>query len=733
MKVLIEGYSYPQADVINALPEDRIFFADADGKIKIDYVGYYRSPKINDFVFFLPKVLLEQHGGQDYVFCRWQDPIRRTGFISGLRPEEIIDLNLREDGTHEKLSKEAVGFLYEFAVWIYRSIAHFHQRHRDSGIIWEGHSQTAGVFKRRFVANTLLDVILALLRFNRDNQDYFRFKIKEKHSGLNKVNWTRTISKCTAFVQDDVPIYLELKNKRKVIDYDEELLVIFYSILAHVKRYGFDVKLNTGYELITGLKFERYLSGYGITRLKQIKYKYFSDRDLMLWELCYAFFSRAHQANVAQDHEEYLIAKNFEIVFESMIDELIGDEDLKEFKDLRDGKEIDHLYLDESLTRRAKSIYIADSKYYKLGNQLGEESIAKQFTYAKNLLQLNLDLFLPGDAATDKVKKMRRPFVEKGVGLMRDPITEGYDVIPNFFISARMDPDFNYDDPGLEIVRDPSRGDLSVHFENRLFDRDTLILARYNVNFLYVVKLYARNDAALRETWKSEVRGVFRKEIRDLIGNRFVFKAIRPHEGISPEQFFAENLKSTIGKVYSPFGASGDAPYYVLAVENPENMFEPGNLTRDGLDALHERLLRERCETEELIRSAFYVVDLTIGEDPSPALDQEQNEHKVVHAPAADTENGIQVVSHTFGPLLAAVRKTEWCPCSAAQCEDPDKVKILVLPHTQGANLFKVDSSVVIEKNLSENDIKNQPFGPDFSNVVFPSYPVHFWKVVPVH
>ena len=103
-----------------------------------------------------------------------------------------------------------------------------------------------------------------------------------------------------------------------------------------------------------GEKFERYLAGYGAIRLKTIKYKYFSDRDLPLWQLCFAFFDKAHKANVVSNDEEYLLAKNFEIVFESMIDDLVGDEEIAELRELSDGKEIDHLYLDESLTRRSQ-------------------------------------------------------------------------------------------------------------------------------------------------------------------------------------------------------------------------------------------------------------------------------------------------------------------------------------------------------------------------------------------
>ena len=376
----------------------------------------------------------------------------------GWSPEEIVNLDALVDKCENALGQRERDFLYEFVVWIYRAISRFDETHPGSDIVWRRYEKQSAGFRRRYETNTLLDVILALIRFNRDNQDYFTFKVKEKHSGVHKINWTRTISKTVAFMQDGVPLYLEPRTKKKAVNFDEELLVIFYSILDYVNRqYNFKVQFNLGYELIPSAEFKRYLSGYGEVRLRQIKYKYFSDRDLALWELCFAFFHKAHKANVEISGEEYLLAKDFNIVFEAMIDELVGSADLAGFKELADGKELDHLYVDESLTRRTnrKTLYIADSKYYKVGEALSAngECVAKQFTYAKNMLQLNMNLFLPGDSpkdVTQSAETKRKPFKDSGIGLQRDNVTEGYDVIPNFFISANMSKDFSYDNPELE-------------------------------------------------------------------------------------------------------------------------------------------------------------------------------------------------------------------------------------------------------------------------------------------
>ena len=100
-------------------------------------------------------------------------------------------------------------------------------------------------------------------------------------------------------------------------------------------------------------------------------------------------------------------------------------------KKQEDGKIVDHLFTAKSLINDESSntYYIGDSKYYKMGNELGKESIYKQYTYARNVIQWNLDIFNSGIKPESGIK-------------LRDDETEGYNIIPNFFISATMDESF---------------------------------------------------------------------------------------------------------------------------------------------------------------------------------------------------------------------------------------------------------------------------------------------------
>ena len=448
-------------------------------------------------------------------------------------------------------------------------------------------------------------------------------------------------------------------------------------------------------------------------------------------------FDKAHQANIAATGENYLLAKKFDRVFESMVDELLGDPELAKYKDLDDGKEIDHLYIDQSLTRTDdwRTLCIADSKYYKIGNALEKKSQAKQFTYARDMLQLDLDLFLYESGVGDENLspgqiRRRETFKKSKLRLLRDEVTEGYDIMPNFFISATMDPEFDYDDPQLMPRRQgEGREYHNIHFENRLFDRDTLILSHFDVNFLYVLKLYVQNDDAARLAWREEARKKFRDEIRSLIAYRYDLHALMPHEGVDAQQFFRENFKYTGGKVYSPYPDDGGPPVYALALQKDSDIFDDGRLSETGRDVQVDRVRQENAFVMQLIETAFYVKkNVPFGHDPRPELKQMASAHPVVHGPAADEESGVQVVSRVGGPLTAAIEASQWCPCPADQCPNPEAVHTLVVPYTHGAHLYRVAEDSEIKKGLDESAIRTT-FGAAFDRVSFPSTTCHFWRV----
>lgn len=583
MKLLLEEYKYPVElvrEVLHGVGSDAL--QDIEGDVSLSYVGYFYNPQLRDCVFILPKVLMDESGK---VFGKYD-------------PKALIDLDKKEN----TLTQEERKFIYEFAVWIHRAISVFQQSHKQSDIIYHRQISQVGHGMRRR-SNTLLDILLSLIQFNKDHQDFITLILKNIHSGFNKINWTRTINRSQAIIQDNSPIYLNPVNKKRQINFDEELLIIYYSILNYISEaYGFQVKINVGFPLIKGAQFASYMAGRGRIRLRQIKYKYYSDLALELWDLCYAFFDNAEKIHIAADLKEYLLVKNFYIVFEAIIDELIGSSVdkaalPKELTEQKDGKLVDHLYTYKGLMQpegeETQTYYIGDSKYYRIGGHLGEHSIYKQYTYARNIIQYNIDLWL-NDSVTEK------PEIK-----VRDEQTEGYNILPNFFISAAMEKDdFSYSHREIKLTPMKDNPTVQYQFEDRLFDRDTMLLSRYNVNFLFVIALYARNKQSEKAVWKDEVRREFRKNIQDVLATQYQFYPMRS-KGVIPEDYVQTHFKQLIGKVFTPFD---DKEILTLALQNPNTIADATK--RAAMEAEHAQLLA-------MLEKDFTIQDnYTLGQQP---------------------------------------------------------------------------------------------------------------------
>lgn len=597
MRILIEEYQYKVSEV-----HDVVKGIDAleniEGKVSIHYVGYYYNAILDDCVFILPKVLLRDVDGVELAFGKYL-------------PSDIVN----PDG-QEVLTKDERDFIYGFAVWIYRAIVVYKNgKNNDSTIVYQKKINQVGNGSKR-KSNTFLDILLSLIQFNKDNKSFFFFVLKNLHAGYNKINWTRTISTTTAIIQDGNAIYLNPVNKKRIVNFDEELLVIFFSILNYIgDKYGFPKEINCNFDLITGRQFEKYLNGYGRVRLNQIKYKYFSDKALLLWKLCYAFFDKSHQIFVNTNQKEYLLVKSFHVVFEAIIDALVGDNPLPDGMDKKqeDGKIVDHLFTAKSLieSETSNTYYIGDSKYYKMGNELGKESVYKQYTYARNVIQWNINIFNDGKTPSSGIK-------------LRDDETEGYNIIPNFFISATMDEKYRYNIDGIKETDRKNNRYMSKQFQNRLFDRDTLLLFHYDVNFLFVLSLYARNNKGEQKEWKENIRSKFRTEIQNWLQQDFEFYAMRPLPSVDVKEYMETHFRQVLGKVYTPFE---EEDIFSLALDKKEQKS-------------NEALL------EELVKS-FVVKKCSLGTNPHDIL---PNEDEIIVVPSGSEERNI---------LTCMVRKTD--------------------------------------------------------------------------
>lgn len=566
MKILFEEYGYKTEDVERVLGDFLLSDLDKEKDIQqLRYVGYFFNKDIvnhdgtkGDLVFILPKVLLDENGK-----------------AFGLQPESIIDFNYRDWKKDElvveesSLTKQQVySFIYGFATWIYRAVSLYRQNLRHKSKKGEDDGIENGVMTSLQVGQsgkkkdaTFVDILLSLLDFQRTHKDFITFAIKIAHSGFNKISWQKTIARTQAVVQDDSPVYLNPINKTRVVNFDEELLIIYYSILDYMhEEYGFPITNQPGYKLIKGAMFKSYLKSQGKTRLYKIRYKYYSDDAILLWNLCYAFFDKSENLKANGNKKDYLLVHKFETVFEGMIDELIGDKDLPEgLKVSGDDKRIDHLYtykyLLENLEDRRENImttdiyHIADSKYYRRDKDLRGHDVPKQFTYARNVIQWHMDLL--HDLLDINKREKEKADKYKEIPLF-DEITEGYNIIPNFFISGLVDEELNYNKEDFNPSKLSNGKNVhdSYFFWERLFDRNSYFTLHYDVNFLYVLKMYARNKSYDKAQWKHEVRDKFRKGILEYLNNEFDFYQIMIPE-YSIDDFVERHYRKITGKVFS--------------------------------------------------------------------------------------------------------------------------------------------------------------------------------------
>ena len=567
MKLYFEEYQYPIELLKDNLGDGINLSYNNDNRASIPYVGYYYNSKINDVVFILPKVFISENG---LAFNEY-------------KPEEIIDLLPDNNPLKVKANDEVV---FELSVWLYQAIHHFYERKQNSTIASDVQLQNVKPMGEKN-SKTIIEIILALRDFHKKHKNLFTYVALVNSSGNNKIHWTKTMSKVQPTLQDGNPYYMDFRNKNKVINYDEELISLFYSVLNYLsKSYSFKYQQVSGFTILKPNKIQSLIDSCKGTRwLKKIRRNYFTDELVELWNLLYVFFERAELIASGKTYHEKLLVSNFNLVFEDMIDLLISDDrkDLpEELYKQQDGKLVDHIYKDKSLIDDSNNIYfIGDSKYYKETTEYGKNSIYKQFTYAKNVVQYNINVFNNKD--TDKMKGCR----------YRDSLTEGYNITPNFFIRGKMDFD-NPKNHEMKLHKDNIFERHNEHFFNRLFDRDTLFLQSYDINFMYVVTSYVNNSEDI--SVKKSIQTMFRNDFISYIEGKFEFSALEPKNGISLKDAVDKHFKKLNGKIYKP----EDTDELVILALDKDKKFQFENLTLISL-----------------IEDDFYIYDYHLGTNPN--------------------------------------------------------------------------------------------------------------------
>ena len=524
MKLLIEEQEYPVKQ-LEALFDDFKFYKQTGNKGVIKSVGYYHSYKNNELVFMLPKVFMRD--GTDTIF--------------GKSTVELFDTLQDTSVKHD----QDLQWLRELSIYFYNSLIEYNRR-------WEKNSLLNP--SKTFELNTnigsnnysYLDIVLAFTNFFKKNKNFIlQHHIEQVTNKVTKPRWEKTVRKALPLMTaSGTPVYLGIRNKMKVRNVEEELITYYFSILNKLNQaHQLNLKIDKSYNLITGIKFERLCANeYGSSKLRKIKYRYFNDTLRRMYQLCELYFTNNSKASSKKDKEEYLCVNNYNIIFEDMIDKLFtdnvtSDESIQHLKKNQDGKLIDHIYEDQSIIDRSNIFYIGDSKYYKPDSKAGPLSKYKQITYAKNIIQYNIDLW----------NDEHRFYNEKTV--YRDDTTEGYNITPNFFVYGRIENESNYTEHQIELI--DKKPECKFHWKHRLFDRDTLFVHQYSINFLFVLKAYTAYTPTSLQKFQLEVKNIFRSGFIDYFNNPQLSQFTFYKSTIDEEQtndYIKDNFKKLNGK-----------------------------------------------------------------------------------------------------------------------------------------------------------------------------------------
>jgi len=546
MRILIEGEKYP-IELLQEVFDDSKFYNQDNQFGIVSSVGYYHSFEKGEITYMLPKVFMTN--SEETVF--------------GVHKDKLLDIQTSDSFKH----KDEHNWVRQISIYFYNSLLEFRRRNKDSAIINNSLSANLNT-NLNDKEYSYLDLLLSFVNFYKKNKNHILFKhIEFISQQAQKPNWEKTIRKSTPLITPKrQPIYNTFRNKKKAVNSEEELLIYFFSILNHFNHeHNLFLKIDKSYTLIKGAKFQL-LQNNGLSKLRKIKYRYFNDTLKKMYHLCEIYFSQTDHSSVKKKREEFLSVNNYNLVFEDMIDKLFSDPiaekhtkdgvSLKNLKYNEDGKIIDHVFDYQSLLDTSDIFYIGDSKYYKSETTAGKISKYKQFTYAKNVIQYNIDLLNEtGTYYTDNLR-------------YRDDLSEGYNITPNFFIYGYINSYKNFDSTELE-----ERGEIvkSFHFKDRLFDRDTLFVHQYKINFLYALKAYSQFGTIAIEKFRAEIKDKFRKNFIDFFSNHQKSNfELYEYLNNDKERFIEDNFRKVNGKCYVTLDNK-----LILAKHNEDQTLDP--------------------------------------------------------------------------------------------------------------------------------------------------------------
>ena len=530
MDIFIEGYAYSKASIEKAFGDLR-FCSFINGRNYIDHVGYYFSKVEKKLVYILPKVLIKD--GKLFG---------TVDFCSNLKEAEVIQLDQEFNEGFLDVRETIKKFLPFFQSSLFR-----YKKERlgngDIDISIDAEIQDLLVSNGSHEIS-ILEIIHKIELFSKKNPNIKHFFSEyQSNRSSKKANWLKTISKKKPdFFVKGSPIYSKTINRNKSEDLKFELINIYMGILNYISSFYFHKLNNIRYfGSITIVKLEKN-SDVLLRKVRRLRKTVFTDQLREMSFLCELFLNDLAKNDSTKSVTDLVLVKNYNIVFESMVDNIFSNalphsKNIQSLKNNKDGKIIDHIFGHQSLLNEKSVFYIGDSKYYKEKNSIESNSVYKQFTYAKNIVQFNID-YLNNNQA-----------LYLGEFWYRDRITEGYNPTPNFFIRGSYE---NYKDFDNLNLRRVGHVKSQYHFEDRFFDRDSFRVLTYSFSFLRVLCIYALRSRFTAGKVGRKISDKIRSDFISHLNNddMFIFYFIQIERN-EIENLIERNFRLLNGKVIS--------------------------------------------------------------------------------------------------------------------------------------------------------------------------------------
>jgi hypothetical protein len=493
MKIFVEGLPYKKTDIENCFGDLR-FSSYISGNYYMNYVGYYFNSQAGSLNYILPKVLM------------------RKGLLFGeLECDKPTEISKNSPLHHDIISliNKFLPF-FQSSLFRYKSEVNKLQNHSNSNITENSEIQNS-LYSKGNSEISILEIIYKISLFSKKNKALKHYILEYKtKSKYKRTNWSKTVSKVTpAYISGNKPFYFDSINRVKVEDSEYELLKIYVGIVNYISSFYFYASLN---KLSINAVPEYWVenkAGLLLSRIKRIRKVIFNDVFREMSFLCEMFLTIISQNESKGTLKDVVLVRNYNLVFEKMIDNVFAvneanNKEIEHLKNNKDGKIIDHIFGHKSLTGEQSVFYIGDSKYYKEENKVGKNAIYKQFTYAKNIIQFNIDFFNKNDSL----------FLNDY--WYRDELTEGYNPTPNFFIRGSYSDEKDFNNLNLLQVGECEQ---QFHFKYRFFDRDSLRVLNYSCSFLNILKIYAIRSSSRTKKIGMEMSTRIRKDFVEFLNN----------------------------------------------------------------------------------------------------------------------------------------------------------------------------------------------------------------------